>query len=161
MDSVNQLLEDWRRVRPDLDPEPVAVVGRLSRLGMLVTRRADQWLGPLGLTWESFSLIVTLRRAGEPFQLRPSALLQDSLLTSGAMTNRIDRVETMGLVTRLPDANDRRGVIVQLTPQGRELADRAIAVHFAQLDALLGVLEQDERAVLASLLSKLLGNLEA
>lgn len=160
MDSVSKLMSAWRQERPDLDPSSVAVIARISRLGMLMTRRSEQWLVPMGLTWESFSLIVTLRRAGEPYQLRPSELLHDSLLTSGAMTNRIDRVEAMGLVERLRDPYDRRGVIVKLTPQGLALADQAIATHFERLDEQLASLSRAERKTMAELLSKLLQNLE-
>jgi len=160
MDSVSKLLDEWRRERPDLDPSPAGVIARISRAGLLLSRRSEQWLEPLGLTWETFSLIVTLRRSGEPFQLRPSELLHDSLLTSGAMTNRIDRVEALGLVSRLRDPYDRGGVIVKLTPQGRELADRAIAVHFERLDEQLTALSRSERKDIAGLLSKLLQSLE-
>ena len=117
-------------------------------------------MAPLGLTWESFSLIVTLRRAGEPFQRRPLELLQDSLLSSGAMTNRIDRVEAMGLVERLRDPNDRRGVIVQLTPKGVKLADRAFEVHVSGLRTLLNGLSSGDRRALTKLLSSWLSELE-
>lgn len=160
MDSVNQLLAEWSRERPDLDVSPLAVVARLLRLSTLATRHAEAWLAPLGLTWESFSLLVTLRRAGEPFQRRPNELLQDSLLSSGAMTNRIDRVEAMGLVVRLRDPNDRRGVIVQLTPQGLNLADLAIEVHLGQWKELLSGLSEPQHASLTKLLAILLADLE-
>jgi len=159
-DSVAALIEDWHRERPDLDPSSLGIVGRMARLSAHITRRAEQWLAPLGLSWESFSLIVTLRRAGAPYQLRPGELLQVSLLTSGAITNRIDRVEQQALVVRLRDPNDRRGVIVQLTPEGLELADRAIALHFAQLEALLAPLSKNENEIAARVLGKLLSSLE-
>lgn len=159
-DSVAVLMEDWRRERPDLDASALGIVGRMARLSAHMTRRSEQWLAPLGLSWESFSLIVTLRRAGAPYELRPGELLQVSLLTSGAITNRIDRVEQQGLVVRLRDPNDRRGVIVQLTPQGLELADRAIALHFGQLDALLAPLDKSEHEIAGRILGKLLLSLE-
>lgn len=161
MDSVDQLLSEWARERPDIDASPIGLVARVIRISALVTRSAEQWLAPLGLTWESFSLIVTLRRAGEPFQRRPLELLQDSLLSSGAMTNRIDRVEAMALVVRLRDPNDRRGVIVQLTPEGVKLADHAFEVHVSELRKLLKGLPSSDRRALTKLLSGWLSELEA
>lgn len=159
-DSIEVFLRAWKRQRPDLDPWPLGILGRINRLSGHFLRRAEEWLAPFGLGWESFSLIVTLRRAGPPFELRPSDLYRESLLTSGAITNRIDRVEAMGLVRRVPDPRDRRGVIVRLTPQGRALADRAIEHHFTALAQLLSTLSTVERKNLARLLCKLLWSVE-
>lgn len=159
-DSVERLLSEWRRERPDLDPAPVGIQGRIMLLSAHLMRQSDEWLGPIGLGWEAFSLIVTLRRSGEPYELRPTDLLRESLLTSGAITNRIDRVEQMGLVERRPDPNDRRSSVVRLTPSGLKLADVAIARHFAGVDARLAALTAAERRQLAGLLSKLLGSSE-
>jgi DNA-binding MarR family transcriptional regulator len=148
VDSVHQLLSEWARERPDIDASPVALFARVIRISALVTRSAEQWLHPLGLTWESFSLIVTLRRAGEPFQQRPLELLQDSLLSSGAMTNRIHRLEAMGLVKRLRDPNDRRGRHRPTHSEGIKLADRAFEVHVSELRLLLkGLVSGDRRAL--------------
>jgi DNA-binding MarR family transcriptional regulator len=155
-DSIEHLLAEWHRERPDLDPSPFGIYGRIWRLSTTLIGDAEQWLKPLGLTFESFSLIVTLRRSGPPYELNPTALYRESLLSSGAITNRIDRVETAGLVTRLPDPNDRRGTIVRLTAKGRNLADRSIKLHFEALAATLGALSDAERDQLAKLLSKLL-----
>ena len=155
-DSIEDLLGEWRRERPDLDPWPFAIFGRVWRLAASLRADAEKWLAPLGLTFESFSLIVTLRRSGPPYELNPTALYRESLLSSGAMTNRIDRVEAMGLVRRLPDPHDRRGTIVRLTPKGRILADRAIKIHFEALAEELACLKADERKTLSSLLAKLL-----
>jgi DNA-binding MarR family transcriptional regulator len=123
-------------------------------------READSWLAPLGLTFESFSVLVTLRRSGPPYELNPTALYRESLLSSGAITNRIDRVEDAGLVRRLPDPRDRRGTIVRLTPKGVALADRAIARHFANMAQLLTSLEFGERELLIAVLAKLLSSVE-
>lgn len=155
-DSVHQLLTEWRRERPDLDPSPVAIQGRLIRLSAHFLRRIEQWLAPMNLSWEAFSLLVTLRRSGKPYELRPTDILKESLLTSGAITNRIDRVEQMGLVERRPDANDRRGFMIRLTPAGKKLADKAIEQHFDAVDDLLQVLSASERKQMATLLAKLL-----
>lgn len=159
-DSIEVLLAEWRRERPDLDPSPFGIFGRIWRLSTSVLGDADAWLAPIGLTFESFSLIVTLRRSGPPYELNPTALYRESLLSSGAITNRIDRVEAEGLVKRLPDPNDRRGTIVRLTPKGRALADRAIKLHFEALAELLSDIGRSERDQLAKLLSKLLTAVE-
>jgi DNA-binding MarR family transcriptional regulator len=159
-DSIERLLAEWQRERSDLDPSPFGIFGRIWRLSTAMLGDADRWLAPIGLTFESFSLIVTLRRSGPPYELNPTALYRESLLSSGAITNRIDRVEREGLVRRLPDPNDRRGTIVQLTAKGRKLADRSIQVHFEALKETLSGLDRAEREQLAKLLSKLLLSVE-
>lgn len=159
-DSIESLLAEWRRERPDLDPWPFAIFGRIWRLSANLLGDAEKWLAPAGLTFESFSVIVTLRRSGPPYEMNPTALYRESLLSSGAITNRIDRVEAAGLVKRLPDPNDRRGTIVRLTPKGRTLADRAIKLHFEALAEELSGIDRGERAQLAALLSKLLLSVE-
>jgi DNA-binding MarR family transcriptional regulator len=159
-DSVHRLVSEWREERPDLDPSPVAIQGRILRLSAHLLRQTDSWLEPLGLSWEAFSLIVTLRRSGKPYELRPTDLLRESLLTSGAITNRIDRVEQMGLVERRLDMRDRRGCIISLTAAGINVADKAIARHFSAVGELLDVLTGNERRQLEKLLSKLLLSFE-
>jgi len=159
-DSISVLLDEWHRERPDLDPAPFAVFGRIWRLSANLSSASAKWLAPLGLNFESFSLIVTLRRSGPPYELNPTALYRESLISSGAITNRIDRVEALGLVKRLPDPNDRRGTIVRLTRKGRSLADRAIELHFNSLAGYLSNLTADERSNLATQLGKLLLSIE-
>lgn len=159
-DSVERMLHEWRRERPELDASPLRIQGRVLRVSAHLRRRIDHWLGPLGLSWESFSLIVTLRRSGKPYEMRPTDILQESLLTSGAITNRIDRVAEMGLVRRYPDPDDRRSYLIKLTPAGKKLADKAIAMHFTGMEGALDVLSPAEQDRLAGLLSKLLASLE-
>ncbi|MDP2399453.1 MAG: MarR family transcriptional regulator [Burkholderiales bacterium] len=159
-DSIARFIQDWQRERPDLDPWPLGILGRSSRIYAHFLRRADGWLSPLGLTWETFSLIAALRRSGKPWELNPTELQRQSLLTSGAMTNRIDRVEALGFVARRPDPADRRGVIVRLTSTGRTLANKAIAVHFRETAAMLATLNSRETAELDRLLAKLLADFE-
>ena len=159
-DSIAAFIADWQRERPDLDPWPLGIFGRTSRIDSHFLKHADSWLSPLGLGWETFSLIAALRRSGRPYELNPTELQRQSLLTSGAMTNRIDRVEALGLVERRPDKADRRGVIVRLTPAGRALADKAIAVHFSRTAEVLGALSTREREQLEQLLAKMLNSLE-
>lgn len=159
-DSVTQLVDDWCREMPALDSSSLGVFGRISRLSAHTSRRAERWLTPLGLTWETFSMIATLRRSGAPFELRPGDLMRLSLLTSGAMTNRIDRVEELGLVERLRDPKDRRGVIVKLTYKGKTLAEDAITIHFKEMNALLNPLLVKDRSLLTEALAQLLVSLE-
>jgi DNA-binding MarR family transcriptional regulator len=154
-DSIEELVQAWQRERPDLESWPFAIFGRIWRLSASLLGDAERWLAPIGLTFESFSLIVTLRRAGASFEMNPTALYRESLLSSGAITNRIDRVEAQGLVKRLPDPNDRRGTIVRLTQKGRSLADRAIKLHFEALAVSLSALDKAERAQLSALLGTL------
>jgi len=155
-DSIDHFVRQWRRARPDLDPDAFGVFGRIHRLSGHFMRKTEQLLGDMGLGWESFSLIVTLRRSGPPFALRPTDLLHESLLSSGAITNRIDRVERMGLVRRTADPRDRRAVIVKLTPAGRALADRAIKRHFEAMTEMLSSLTSRQGRDLAGLLGALL-----
>lgn len=160
-DSVAHFLVEWKRERDDLDPWTVGITARIHRLSERLLRRSEGWLAPLGLTWEVFSMIVTLRRLGKPYEARPKDILRESLLSSGAVTNRIDRAEKMGLVERRPDPADRRGIVIRLMPAGKRLADKAIAGHFEALQDTLRVLDPQEREQLAALLSKLLLSLEA
>jgi len=159
-DSVERMLHEWRRELPELNASPLGIQGRVVRLSGHLLRRVDEWLGPLGLSWEAFSLIVTLRRSGKPYEMRPTDILRESLLTSGAITNRIDRVAEVGLVKRYPDPDDRRGYLVKLTNAGKRLADKAIARHFAGVEGALDVLSPAEQDRLAELLSKLLASFE-
>ena len=160
-DSIARIISEWQRERPDLDGTAVGIHGRIIRLAAHMLRRSDGWLNPLGLSWEGFSLIVTLRRSGKPYELRPTDILKESLLTSGAVTNRIDRVEEMGLVKRIPAKGDRRSYSVRLTPAGKRLADKAIEHHFVALKNSFNSLTDSEQKQLARLLSKLLSTAEA
>src|SRR3954451_23887300 len=124
-DEVDRLLEAWRRERPDLDVAPMEVLSRVSRLARHLDRARSQAFETHGLeSWE-FDVLAALRRAGVPYQLSPGRLLKETLVTSGTMTNRVDRLAARGLVERLPDPHDRRGVLVRLTPEGRTAVDGA------------------------------------
>jgi DNA-binding MarR family transcriptional regulator len=155
-DSVDRLVAQWRNERPDLDPSPIEIQGRIMRLAAHLQRQSEARLAALGLTWEAFSMIVTLRRRGKPYELRPTDLLKESLLTSGAITNRIDKVERMGLVQRVHGFPDRRSVTIRLTPRGRKLADSAISAHLDNMESVLAGLPAAARKQLAGLLSSLL-----
>ena len=159
-DTIDEFIKAWRRERPDLDPSPLGILGRVQRISARLVSATEDLLEPMQIGWEAFSLIVSLRRAGKPYAMRPTDIYRQSLITSGAATNRIDRVSKLGLVRRVPDPSDRRGIIVELTPSGKALADRAIDLQFAMLDERLSALTRSERAQLSALLSKLLFSLE-
>jgi DNA-binding MarR family transcriptional regulator len=160
-DTIGEFIEAWRRERPDLNPAPLGILGRVQRISARLIRATEELLEPTQIGWEAFSLIVSLRRAGKPYSMRPTDIFRQSLITSGAATNRIDRVSKLGLVRRVPDPNDRRGILVELTPAGKALANRVIEMQFAMLEKQLSVLTRSEQAQLSTLLTKLLSSLEA
>jgi DNA-binding MarR family transcriptional regulator len=160
-DEVDDLVAAWRAQRPDLDVEPMQVLSRISRLArhLDIARRAA--FADHGLeTWE-FDVLSALRRQGPPFQLTPGALLRATLVTSGTMTNRIDRLAEAGLVHREPDPRDKRGVLVTLTEQGVARADAALADLLGRERALLADLDRGERQHLADLMRILLAPFDA
>jgi DNA-binding MarR family transcriptional regulator len=159
-DSIETFINQWKKERPDLDPWPVGVLGRTQRISAHLQTRAAKWLSPLGLTWDSFSLLLALRRSGEPYELRPTDIYRESLLSSGAITNRIDKVEKKGWVKRYDSPDDRRGVVVRLTPAGRAVADKAVEIHFRELADQLSKINKKDRQMLLQLLRKVLGILE-
>jgi DNA-binding MarR family transcriptional regulator len=154
-DEVDRLVNAWRRERPDLDVEPLEVLSRVSRLARHLDRARRTAFAEHGLeSWE-FDVLTALRRAGAPYQLSPGQLLTQTLVTSGTMTNRIDRLAGKGLVQRLPDPGDRRGVLVRLTESGQDRADEALAGLLAHERALLAQLSAAQRTSLADLLRQL------
>jgi DNA-binding MarR family transcriptional regulator len=159
-DAVDRFVAQWRRERPDLDLAPMAVVGRLGRLAALATAVVEGELRRHGLKLGEFDVLASLRRAGAPFELTPGALIRQLMLSSGAMTNRLDRLEAAGLVARRPDPDDRRGVVVALTPAGRSLIDAAVADHVANEARLLAPLTATELDTLDSLVRKLLAPID-
>lgn len=159
-DRVDLVVEQWRRARPDLDTTPFEVLGRLMRAAQLIDRRVAAVLEQHGLEEGWFDLLSTLRRAGEPFELSPTQLMEATVLTSGGMTKRLDRLEAAGLVRRAPNPEDRRGVKVRLTAKGRRLADRAIEAHLENEAGLIAHLGSSDRHQLEELLRRLLVGLE-
>ncbi|MFJ2028772.1 MarR family winged helix-turn-helix transcriptional regulator [Streptosporangium sp. NPDC087985] len=155
-DEVDRLVAAWRQERPDLDVEPLQVLSRVSRLARHLDRARRASFAEHDLeTWE-FDVLTALRRAGEPYELSPGALLRATLVTSGTMTNRIDRLAAAGLVRRRPDPEDRRGVLVSLTDAGRTRVDDAFAGLLRREHDLLAGLGKHEQQALAGLLRTLL-----
>jgi DNA-binding MarR family transcriptional regulator len=155
LDVVDVITGQWHAVQPDLDVSPMAVIGRISRLSRLIDRRlADNFAGHGIESW-MFDVLATLRRSGPPFELSAGELVHHTMVTTGAITNRIDRLEARGLVERAT-ATDRRKVIVRLTTAGRELVDEVLTTHLATEQQVLEPLTDRQRNELVGLLRTLL-----
>ena len=160
-DEVARIVAAWRRERPDLDVGPLEVLSRVTRLARHLDRaRAGAFTEHGVEAWE-FDVLAALRRAGAPYRLSPGQLVTQTLVTSGTMTNRVDRLAERGLVERLPDPRDRRGVAVQLTAAGRALVDDTFAALLARERALLAGLDAGQRSELSALLQRLLAPFDA
>lgn len=158
-DRVDTYLEQWRTERPDLDPAPMGVLGRLSRASQLVDRELRTFFAGHGLQPGEFDILATLRRAGAPHRLSAGALADSSMVTSGAITNRIDRLVAKGYVTRETDPENRRSVLITLTDAGRELVDDVAGAHLENERRLLEPLTAAQQEQLAGLLRRLLAGL--
>jgi DNA-binding MarR family transcriptional regulator len=155
-DEVDRLVAAWRTERPDLDTEPLHVLSRVSRLARHLDRARRAVFSAHDMeSWE-FDVLTALRRAGPPYQLSPGRLLRATLVTSGTMTNRIDRLEGNGLVERHPDPQDKRGVLVRLTDAGRTHVDAAFDDLLGREHELLASLSHSDQSSLAGLLRSLL-----
>ncbi|NNF12065.1 MAG: MarR family transcriptional regulator [Gemmatimonadetes bacterium] len=152
-DMIERLVEQWSRVRPELDAGPMRISGRLLRLAKLVERRTEAVLKPLGLELWQFDVLATLRRYDR--DMSPGELLDATMLTSGAMTYRLDRLEASRLIERRPDPDDRRGVRVRLTAGGAELVDRAVELRFEEAARVATVLREGDSTRLGRLLAEL------
>ncbi len=159
LDRIDRLAAQWRAERPDLETGVMAEVGRLLVIARIVERSLEATAAQFGVHPSEGDVVFTLRRAGRPYRLSPKGLAAALLVTSGTMTNRLDRLEARGLVRRLPDPHDRRALLVELTEAGRELADRAVEVHLAREEELLAGLSASEREQLSRLTRKLLATL--
>jgi len=160
-DEVDDLVAAWQAERPDLDVRPMQVLSRVSRLARHLDRERRAAFAGHDLESWGFDVLSALRRQGPPYELSPGALLRATLVTSGTMTNRIDRLERAGLVRRRPDPQDKRGVLVTLTVAGQSRVDAALADLLAAEQALLAGLPETSRHTLAGLLRVLLAPLDA
>jgi DNA-binding MarR family transcriptional regulator len=151
-DAMDVILEQWGRERPDLDCSPMGVIGRISQLQREVFLAQRATFARHGLDAPSFDVLAALRRAGEPYQLTPTALMRTALVTSGAITQRLDRLEEKGLITRGRSEADGRAVVVTLTEAGRRALDTALPDHLATEREMLAGLTAAERDQLAALL---------
>ena len=156
VDEIDRIVEQWNRERPDLDVSPTHTLQRITRLSLLQGVSFGRVFARYGVTFGEYLVLATLRRAGRPYRMNPTRLFNSVILSSGAMTNRLDRLEEMGLVERQPDPTDRRGRLVALTDRGLELVDTAIAEYLEDEERLLQALDDHEREQLSGLLRKLL-----
>jgi DNA-binding MarR family transcriptional regulator len=156
VDEIDRIVAEWNRERPDLDVSPTHTLQRITRVSILQGVAFARVFAPHGISFGEYLVLAALYRAGPPYRMSPTRLFNAVILSSGAMTNRIDRLEADGLVERGPDPNDRRGRLVALTDRGRELVEASVTDHLENEERLLGALDAGEREQLAALLRKLL-----
>jgi DNA-binding MarR family transcriptional regulator len=155
-DLVDRIIEQWDDEKPDLDTSALAAMNRVVRLGRHIEAHLRQALAPFGLDVWSYDVLAALRRQGKPYDLSPTELRRAAILTSGAMTNRIDRLEERNLVERFADPDDRRALRVHLTDEGLRLIDEAIEIRFSAAEDLASRLTAKEIHEVSRLLRKLL-----
>jgi DNA-binding MarR family transcriptional regulator len=154
-DGVDLIIEQWQRERPELDHSPIGIVGRVSRLARELEARLEPVYREHGLEPGWHDVLATLRRSGPPYRLRPTDLSGSVMLTSSGTTKRLDKLEAAGLIAREPDPEDRRGTLISLTAEGRELIDGLTPAHLDNERRILGALSDAEQRRLAALLRKL------
>jgi DNA-binding MarR family transcriptional regulator len=159
-DEVDRLLAAWQRELPDVDASPLAVLSRVSRLARHLDRSRARIFASHDLEGWGFDVLAALRRAGPPYQLSPGQLTTQTLVTSGTMTNRLDRLEAEGLLRRLPDPSDGRSTRVRLSAAGRRRVDAALTDLLARERALLSGVDAEERRLLADLLRRVVAPLD-
>ncbi|WP_436495118.1 MarR family winged helix-turn-helix transcriptional regulator [Actinokineospora sp. HUAS TT18] len=160
-DEVDDVIDQWRRERPDLDLWPVAVLGRVTRLAAILHRSFDEVFARHGLRHGEFDVLATIRRTGPPYTVTPSVLSRQLMLSRAGMTNRLDRLERAGLVERRLDPDDRRSFLVSLTEQGVTTVDAAMGDHAANEAALLSGLPETQQRQLDDVIRVLLRSLRS
>ena len=153
--SVDRIAAEWERERPDLDATPLEIFGRITRINLYLGKHVNNFLEGHGLSLGLFDVLTALRRAGEPFRLKPTELADMTMLTSGGMTGRIDQLEGLGYVRRISDDSDRRVMFAELTPEGLQLIDMLIELHFLRESELLEGIEAKDKKELSRILMKL------
>jgi DNA-binding MarR family transcriptional regulator len=159
-DHVDTIVAAWAREQPKLDTDAIALIGRVMRASRLLQLEVERTLGLFGLTINEFNTLNALRRAGPPHKLSPTDVGVSLLFSSGGLTKLLERLESRGLISREPNPDDGRGVMVALTPAGRELQEEAMAAHQLNEERLLGPLPPDQRERLNTILRDLLLALE-
>jgi DNA-binding MarR family transcriptional regulator len=155
-DHVDRILQQWQHERPELDPLAMSIFGRLWRLNAIASKAVEQVHLEFGLSQPEFDVLATLRRSGEPYMLSPTALYTSLMLSSGAMTNRLDKLEARGLIYREPSPEDRRSMLVALTTAGLARINETMTAHVANEQRLLCSLNSIQQQALADLLRTLL-----
>jgi len=157
MDRAEQAARQWANERPDMDTRPMILLGRLAEAALVIARdRLNPLFAQFGLQPGEFDVMATLRRNGAPYALTPTDLYEAAMISSGSMTNRIDRLEKAGWVERRPNPADKRGVLVGLTAAGLALIERVVEAHVANQRQIVSGLSEQEQAQLAELLNRLL-----
>ena len=159
-DAVDQIVEQWRVARPDLDPSAKGITGRIIRMSAIFQDAFRAAFEPLGIGEGDYGVLVVLRRSGHPFELTPSELARQRMMTSGGMTAALDRLERRGLLARAPNPADRRGTLIRLTDAGLEVIEDAMARHTEVEHTLVASLSPAQRATLVDLLRRLLLDVE-
>jgi DNA-binding MarR family transcriptional regulator len=154
-DTVDGMIGQWHAVRPEVDVSPMSVIGRVSRLSRLADRQLAENFARFGIENWMYDVLATLRRQGEPYALAAGELVRHTMVTTGAITNRIDRLEQRGLVERT-GTDDRRKVVVRLTPEGLALVDEVVGAHMATEREILSGLSDRQQHELAQLLRRML-----
>lgn len=154
-DQLERILAQWHAEKPHLDVSPMAVIGRLSRASSTVDTRLAATFAKHGLDASTFDALATLLRSGPPYRLAPAALARDAMISTSAVAQRLNKLESRGLVTRTANPDDRRGTLVGLTPAGKTLVEATLPDHLATEHAITSVLTASEQAQLATLLQKL------
>lgn len=156
MDRAERAARQWAHEYPDLETGPMVLLGRLGEAAQVIARdRLNPLFARFGLQPGEFDVLATLRRSGAPYALTPTALYEAAMISSGSMTNRIDRLEKVGFVERRPNPDDRRGTLVALTGQGKDLIERAVAAHIENQKEVVSTLSRSEQDLLCALLAKL------
>jgi DNA-binding MarR family transcriptional regulator len=155
-DSIDRMVAKWAPHLPSIDLEVETIIQRVQKLQRYVRRRMDETLTDVGLSWSEWEVLGQLRLSGEPYRSSPGKLAKHDQLSSGAMTARLDRLEERGFIRRLPDPDDRRGVLVELTESGLDAYFAAVGVQAAKEAAVAHALTKQERAQLNGLLRKLI-----
>lgn len=156
MDEIDTIKAQWAQQRPDLDTDPMALIGRLMRLTQHLSQEMSVTFAKFGLTGAGFDVLATLLRSGSPHALSPNQLLSTMMITSGTMTNRIDQLEKQGFVKRIKSTEDRRSVQIALTEKGRTVVDEAVTAHVATQTRLVSPLSAQERNFFDKMLRKYL-----
>ena len=159
-DHVDFVRAQWARERADLDTSTIAIIARLGRVREYIDDGLERTFAEHGLSRPAWDVLASLRRSGPPYRLSPTDLYRGLMRTSGAMTNRLQRLEQAGLIERIADPDDGRSLLVGLTPRGRELVDRVAPAHLENERRLLAALDPAEQQRLAALLKKLLVHFE-
>lgn len=154
-DHVERILDQWHKEKPGLDVSPMAVIGRLSRAALAVESRLASTFERHGLDASTFDVLATLLRSGAPYRITPATLARESMISTSAVAQRLNKLETRGLVTREANPDDGRGTLVALTSSGKDLVEKALPDHIDTERAILSPLTELEQTTLAELLARI------